>query len=148
MGWKWETEPGMGYSRFYKAVVPLKVRRWGGPAEYAKAIPGRMSGYAYLVRYRTINMVRDVQATAAGYCNKTPPEGSGGYPHWRCDNLAGVCKQTKMHRFINYTWHEGAKRVLYDPTPLGVILPRQPWQRHLARTIRQRRAHNRVYGKK
>jgi hypothetical protein len=131
MSWKWAGEPGQGYSRLYKIVVPYWLRRRGGPRRYIQEIPSRMQSFVWRAYHRTANRMMDLEAKLQGFCNERsydPEEIRGGYAHWRCGRRDGHCG---AHRHNNYVWGVRGE-VEYRPWPIGIEVrcPRQPRERH------------------
>jgi hypothetical protein len=118
-GWIWKGEPGEGYSRLYLAVTPRCVRRWGGYGLYVKGIPGRVRSFGWRAFHRGVNLARDAEAFALGFCNHKPWPAQGGYAHWRCARTRLACRSMSNHRSNNYIWaRRGKARVQYAPIDL------------------------------
>lgn len=109
MGWKWQGEPGHGYSRLYMAVTPRFVRRqgygWGG---WLKSRPSAARSYAVILRHYLLNLRSDYRAWKAGLCNDFLYVGN---INWRCGRKR---YHRGLHRFNNYTWSWG-ERPEYAP---------------------------------
>ncbi|MFE2164845.1 hypothetical protein ACFXB3_07195 [Streptomyces sp. NPDC059447] len=104
----------------------------------------KLPGYAWRAIYRAKNRWWDARAILAGYCNdratKTGIPGEGGqWIHWRCALRRG---HDGAHRARNYVWDQDGK-TLFLPVD---NCPAQPWDRHLAHTMRQARLVKRWHG--
>lgn len=139
--WMWEGEPHEGYSRAYKRLVPLPVRRWGG---YWGWIVGHygldaLRGRYWRSRHALENRFLDGAAVTLGYCNFSPYRtrlkagrlDGGGYSHWRCQERR---RHALPHRFVNYVSDETGA-VSYAPVDVRPAVPR--WLRH--RRVTERR---------
>jgi hypothetical protein len=158
--WKWETEPGQGYSTLYKRLVPLRVRRHGGYLQWAfgRFAWGRIQSFGWRVLHRCQNRLADLNAVRLGYCNHNPFAAEldagrypGTYSHWRC-----LRKDSRphVHRFNNYTWSEGEKTV-YDPVDWQGGADGSAWsgpkwmrKRSMIQTCRQVRQIRKILGEK
>lgn len=149
--WKWVRGEGQGYTPLYKFLVPLPVRRWGG---YGKWFAGRygpsaQKARAYRISRYLVNVARDAEARARGYCNHAPWPAQGGYAFWRCARKRSACRIMVSHRSNNYVWdREGEGRVMFAPIPhteaLAMQMSRPYRERFNRRTLRQEIAWRRM----